>query len=165
MARALGGTLTATPQNGVATFSDLTVSAAGSYTLSAASPSLSPAISTGFSITVPSVPPIASKLAFLVQPANAVTGATISPAVQVTVQDANGSTVTSATNPVTLALTGTGGLGGTLTATPQNGVATFGNLTVSTAGSYKLNATSPGLTPATSTSFSITAVSLQLHHP
>jgi hypothetical protein len=153
----LAGTLTATPQNGVATFSNLTVSAAGSYTLSAASPSLSPAISTGFSITAPSVPPIAAKLAFLVQPANAVTGATISPAVQVTVQDANGSTVTSATNPVTLALTGTGALGGTLTASPQNGVATFGNLTVNTAGSYTLNATSPGLTPATSTSFSITA--------
>ena len=64
-------------------------------------------------------------------------------------------TVTTATNPVTLALVGGTGLAGTLTATPQNGVATFSNLTVSTAGTYTLSASSPSLTSATSTSFTI----------
>ena len=62
-----------------------------------------------------------------------------------------------ATNPVTLALVGGTGLGGTLTVTPQNGVATFSNLSVSNAGSYTLSASSATLTSATSTGFTITA--------
>jgi hypothetical protein len=95
-------------------------------------------------------------LAFLVQPSNALTQTTITPAVQVLVQDTNGNTVTTATNPVTLTLSGGTGLGGTLTVTSQNGIATFSNLTVSAAGSYTLSATSTGLTSATSTSFTIT---------
>jgi Pectate lyase superfamily protein len=45
-----------------------------------------------------------------------------------------------------------------LTATPQNGVATFSNLTVSTAGTYTLSASSPSLTSATSAGFTITAL-------
>jgi len=89
-----------------------------------------------------SLPP--AKLAFLQQPSNASIGATISPAVQVVVEDANGNPDTSASNPVTLALVGGTGLGGTLTVTPQNGVATFSDLIVSTAGAgYTLLATSP----------------------
>ena len=154
----LGGTLTATPQNGVATFSNLSVSTAGSYTLSASSPSLTSATSAGFTITAASAP-TAVKLAFSVQPSNTVTQATITPAVQVSVEDGSGNVVTTATNPVTLALIGGTGLAGTLTATPQNGVATFSNLTVSTAGSYTLSASSPSLTPATSAGFTITALS------
>jgi hypothetical protein len=155
----LGGTLTVTPQNGVATFSNLSVSNAGSYTLSASSPTLTSATSTGFTITAPSLP-TAVKLAFSAQPSNAVTGATITPAVQVRVEDSTGTVVTTATNPVTLALVGGPGLGGTLTVTPQNGVATFSNLSVSNAGSYTLSASSPTLTSATSTGFTITAPSL-----
>ena len=155
----LGGTLTVTPQNGVATFSNLSVSNAGSYTLSASSPTLASATSTGFTITAPSLP-TAVKLAFSVQPSNALTQATITPAVQVLVEDSSGTVVTTATNPVTLALVGGTGLAGTLTVTPQNGVATFSNLSVSNAGSYTLSATSPTLASATSTGFTITAPSL-----
>jgi hypothetical protein len=151
----LAGTLTVTPQNGVATFSNLSVSNAGSYTLSASSPSLTSATSTGFTITAPSLP-TAVKLAFSAQPSNALTGATITPAVQVLVEDSSGNTVTTATNPVTLALVGGTGLAGTLTLTPQNGVATFSNLSASNAGSYTLSASSPSLTSATSTGFTIT---------
>ena len=99
-------------------------------------------------LTITSALPPA-KLAFVQQPSNALTGATISPAVTVAVQDSNGSTVTSATNPVTLALTSGSGLTGTLTATPTNGVATFSNLSIGTAGSYTLSATSPSLASAT----------------
>jgi hypothetical protein len=147
----LQGTLTATPQNGVATFGNLSLSAPGSYTLSATSPGLTAATSAGFTVTTP------VKLAFLVQPSNAMTGAAISPAVQVAIQDANGNTVAADTNPVAIALVGSTDLGGTLTATPQNGVATFSNLTVSSEGSYTLSATSSGLTAATSTSFVVTS--------
>jgi hypothetical protein len=152
----LTGTLTATPKNGVATFSNLSIGTAGSYTLSATSTSLTPATSVGFSITAGASTPLPpAKLAFVQQPTTALTGATISPAVTVAVEDSNGNPVTSATNPVTLALVGGTGLAGTLTATPQNGVATFSTLTVSTAGTYTLSASSPSLTSATSTTFTI----------
>ena len=150
----LTGTLTATLKNGVATFSNLSIVTAGSYTLSATSPSLTSATSGGFSITAGSSGPPA-KLAFVQQPTSALTGATISPAVTVAVEDSNGNPVTSATNPITVALAAGTGLAGTLTATPQNGVATFSNLSVSVAGSYTLSATSTNLTSATSTSFTI----------
>ena len=155
----LTGTLTVVPQNGIATFSNLQVSNAGSYTLSATIPSLTAATSGSFTITAPGGggSPSPAKLAFSVQPTNALTQATITPAVQVAVQDSNGNVVTNATNPVTLALTGGSGLGGTLTVTPQNGIATFSDLSLSTAGSYTLSATSSGLTSATSSSFTITA--------
>ena len=157
----LTGTLTATPKNGVATFSNLSIGTVGSYTLSATSPSLTSATSAGFSITtgsgspLPTTPLPPAKLAFVQQPTSALAGATISPAVTVAVEDSNGNPVTSATNQCTLALVGGTGLAGTLTATPQNGVATFGNLTVGTAGTYTLSASSPSLTSATSTSFTI----------
>jgi trimeric autotransporter adhesin len=157
----LAGTLTATPQNGVATFSNLSVGTAGSYTLAATSPNLTSATSTGFTISASSgnTTPQAAKLAFVQQPSNALIATAIAPAVTVAVQDSNGNTITSATNPVTLALSSGAGLTGTLTATPQNGVATFSNLSESTAGSYTLAASSPNLTSATSSSFTISAPS------
>jgi hypothetical protein len=157
----LAGTLTATPQNGIATFSNLSVSAAGTYTLSASSTGLTPATSSSFTIGAGgggTPPPTAAKLAFVQQPSNASAGATITPAVTVVVQDSNGNTVTTATNPVTLALSGGTGLAGTLTATPQNGIATFSNLSMSIAGTYTLSASSSGLTPAASNSFTISAL-------
>ena len=83
-----------------------------------------------------------AKLAFLQQPSNGLVGAIISPAVQVVVEDANGNPNTSASSPITLALAGGTGLGGTLTVTPQNGVATFSDLIVSAVGTgYSLSAT------------------------
>jgi trimeric autotransporter adhesin len=143
-------TLTATPQNGVATFSNLTLGTAGNYTLVASSSGLTSSTSASFTVTTP------IKLAFTVQPSNAFTGAAISPAVQVAIQDTNGKTVTADSSPVTLALAGSTNLGGTLTVPAENGVATFSNLTVSTGGSYVLSATSPNLTPATSANFTVT---------
>ncbi len=152
----LGGTLTVAAQNGIATFGNLSLSAAGSYTLSAASSGLTSAVSASFTISSSGGgTPVPAKLAFSQQPSDAFMGAAISPAVRVVVEDSNGNVVTSASNPVTLALQGGSGLAGTLTATPQNGIAIFNNLTVSAAGSYTLLATSPSLTSATSTSFTI----------
>jgi hypothetical protein len=150
----LGGTLTVTPKNGIATFSNLTVSTTGTgYTLSATSAGLISATSTSFTISAPIT---AVQLAFLQQPTNASTGATFTPAVTVEVQDNQGNIFTTASSPVTLALIGGTGLRGTLTVTPQNGIATFSNLTVSTAGNYTLSATSSGLGSATSAGFTVT---------
>jgi hypothetical protein len=105
--------------------------------------------------------PVATKLAFVTQPSNASAGAVISPAVQVAVQDASGTTVPGAINSVTLAIgtnPGSGTLSGTLQVAAVNGVATFTNLSINNAGAgYTLNASSGNLTGATSSPFTIGA--------
>ena len=104
-------------------------------------------------------PAQAKMLAFKQQPTTVAAGATFSPAVQVEVEDSSGNLFASATNPVTIALVGGSGLSGTLTETPQNGIATFSDLRISNAGSgYTLVASSPGLVSATSTSFAVSAL-------
>jgi subtilase family serine protease len=102
-----------------------------------------------------------AKVAFTVQPTNVVVGASITPAVKVSVEDASGNVVTSATNAITIAI-GTnlngGTLSGTLTANAVNGVATFSNLSINTAGTgYTLTAAAAGLTGATSSAFNVTS--------
>ncbi len=153
----LGGTLEIAARNGVATFNNLAVNTAGSYTLTASSPGLASAASTQFTVTAASVNGVAAKLAFLQQPSNTLVGAVMAPPLRVAVEDANGNIVTSAANPVTLALASGTGLTGTLTSTPVSGVASFSNLAVSTAGSYSLTASSPSLGSASSTQFTIAA--------
>jgi hypothetical protein len=153
----LGGTLTATPVNGTATFPNLTISAAGTgYTLTAGATGLTGATSTPFSVLA-----AAAKLAFIAQPSNTVAGKSIAPAVQVAIQDANGNVVTGATTPVTIAIAtnpGTATLGGTATASPVLGIATFSNLSISSSGTgYTLAASATGLTGATSSAFNVTA--------
>ena len=103
---------------------------------------------------------VATKLAFTVQPGTAAAGAAIAPAVQVAIQDASGSTVTTATTSVTVAL-GTkpsgASLFGTVTVVAVNGVATFSTLSVNDVGTgYTLTASASGLTGATSASFNVT---------
>ncbi|HEX6746985.1 MAG TPA: Ig-like domain-containing protein, partial [Longimicrobium sp.] len=155
---ALSGTATVAAVNGVATFSNLSIDKVGTgYTLAATSGSLTGATSNAFDI----LPAGASKLAFTVQPSNTAAGAAISPAVQVTIQDGFGNTVTSATDNVTIAI-GTnpsgGALGGTATVAAVNGVATFSDLSIDKAGmGYTLAATSGSLTGATSAAFNVTA--------
>jgi hypothetical protein len=158
----LGGTVTAAPVNGIATFSNLTISAAGTgYTLTASATSLTGATSIGFNVTTSPV-----KLAFTTQPSNTNVGAFIIPAVAVIIQDVNGVVVTGATNPVTIAIganPGTGTLGGTATANPVNGTATFPNLSISAAGTgYTLTASATGLTGATSATFNVLATPSKL---
>ena len=104
-------------------------------------------------------PPVPTKLAFTVQPVNTTAGRPITPAVIVVVQDADGNTVTTATNTVTLAIgtiPPTAGLAGTTTVAAVNGVATFSDLSIKDAGTgYTLSAASPNLTSATSTPFDV----------
>ncbi|HMD39088.1 MAG TPA: Ig-like domain repeat protein [Candidatus Acidoferrum sp.] len=159
----LGGTLTVAAVKGIATFSNLTVSAAGTGdTLIASSGTLSAATSAAFNVTIP-----AAKLAFTTQPSSTNTGASIVPAVAVTIEDANGNVVTGATNTVTIAIganPGGGTLGGVLTASPVSGIATFSNLTISAAGNgYTLTAAATGgLTGSTSAAFNIASTPTQL---
>ncbi|MGE3524646.1 MAG: Ig-like domain-containing protein, partial [Gemmatimonadales bacterium] len=137
----LGGTLTVSAVNGIATFSTLTLNRTGQgYTLAASSSGLTGTTSSGFDIS----PAAAAGLVFSVQPTSAVAGAVIVPPIQVTVQDAFGNTVTTATTAVTLAV-GTnpsgGALSGTKTVNAVAGVATFNDLSIDKAGNgYTLTA-------------------------
>ncbi|HUO07808.1 MAG TPA: choice-of-anchor tandem repeat GloVer-containing protein [Phycisphaerae bacterium] len=100
-------------------------------------------------------PTQATKLAFTQQPANTIAGNTLS-AITVQVEDAQGNIVNSDNSTITLAISsGPGTLSGTLTGSVINGIATFNNLSITTTGSYTLQATDPSLTSALSQSFSI----------
>ena len=144
------GTLGTNPTaGGNATFGNLSIAKAGTgYFLTATDGNLT-ANSTSFSVAVGN----ASQLAFTQEPANTTAGATMS-SVVVTVEDANGNPVTTSSN-VTLTLEpGNGTLGTNPTA---GGNATFGNLSITKAGTgYFLTATDGNLT-ANSTSFSVAA--------
>ncbi len=158
----LSGSLTVASVNGLATFSTLSVDkAAAGYTLVASSPLPGPALTTATStpFTVTAGP--AAQLAFVQQPSNATSGATISPPVTVQLRDAAGNPVTSPERNITLALganPGAGILAGTLTHLTSGGIATFSNLSIDkVATGYTLVASLAPLTGATSTPFNISA--------
>ncbi|HZH74574.1 MAG TPA: lamin tail domain-containing protein [Archangium sp.] len=98
--------------------------------------------------------PTASKLALLDQPSNKTAGSTQAP-LRVAIQDEEGLLVTNATSAVTLTVEGVTGFGPFI-AMAENGVATFSDVRIDTAGrGYTLKATSGSLTPATSNPFDI----------
>jgi hypothetical protein len=159
------GTLTGggpfTALNGVVSFAGLQIDKTGSgYKLRATSPSqpsLKPDTSNAFSIT----PGPATRLVYTVQPTKAPAASPITPAVTVRALDANGNHATGFTNGVTLTITsGTGTLGATLSnggpVTAVNGDASFLTASIDRVGAnYQLDANAPGLTKATSDTFSI----------
>jgi hypothetical protein len=159
----LGGTLTVDAQNGVAAFSTLFLETAGNYTLSAAdsTDSLTSAPSNPFTVSAPTVvsSPTSDKLAFVDQPGNITAGGTLS-TVTVQIETSDGSAISTDNTQVTLSIdSGPAGatLGGTLTVTAQNGVATFTGLTLDTAGTYTLSSadSTDSLTSAPSVSFTV----------
>src|SRR4029077_2479354 len=130
----LSGTTTVAAVNGVASFANLSINKTGTgYTLAASATGLTGSTSTAFNVTAGA----AAKLAFTVQPTNVAAGASITPAVQVTVQDSQGNTVTTATNSISMIIgtnPGGGPLSGTTTVAAVKGVATFSNLSINAAG-------------------------------
>ena len=152
----LGGIATVNSNaSGVASFTNLAITGqAGSRTLSFAAPGASPAVSNPI---VVSTPP--AQLTFTQQPTNGTAGQPLNPAIQVAIQDATGSTATTASSPVTIQLgsnPGAASLAGTLTVNAVNGVATFSDLSVDRAGTgYTLIASSSGLPNRTSAAFTI----------
>ena len=114
-------------------------------------------------ISRPVAPSDSLRLVFSVQPSATVSGGTMTPAVQVTVQDAAGQTVPSFSGTVTLEITdGTGNedaeLSGTTTVTAVAGVATFATLSIDRAADgYTLTATAKGVAAATSAPFAVTS--------
>src|SRR5207249_255255 len=152
--RAGTGTLTHAAVGGVATFSGLSIDKVGTgYTLTATGAGST--TSAAFNITAGT----ATQLVFNVQPSTTTAGTAITPAVEVTAQDAGGNTATGFTGNITVAI-GTnprsGTLAGTLTHAAASGVATFSGLSIdNVAPGYSPTRRSSGLT--TSAAFNITA--------
>jgi hypothetical protein len=140
---------------GIATFSNLHLNTAGSYTIGVNSAGMSGATSNSFTIS----PAAADHLAFDVQPTTTTAGAAISPAVTVRVLDQfNNLTPSTASVSVATSFVSPGPFapGSTTSAAAVGGVATFTNLRVNTIGTYAIDASSTGLTAAASNSFFIT---------
>ncbi|HWP37994.1 MAG TPA: invasin domain 3-containing protein, partial [Gemmatimonadales bacterium] len=116
-----------------------------------------------FRVAVPAV-----AMAFAVQPAALTAGASITPAVKVVAVEASGATDAAFNGVIDLSLAGAGATGappeagpasatlqGTTSARAVNGVATFAELRVDTAGSYRLVASATNLPPVTSNAFQV----------
>ena len=151
----LDGTSSIATVAGVATYGSLKASAPwGSYRLVASAVGLVPDTTTAFTVLGPP-----AKLAFVAQPTNAASSATL-PSVTVAVQDAAGTTLATASNSVSLAIgsnPGGASLSGGAPTSTAAGVVSFPGLSLNKAGTgYSLVATAAGLTSATSSTFNIT---------
>ncbi|MBS4028933.1 MAG: T9SS type A sorting domain-containing protein, partial [Ignavibacteriales bacterium] len=160
----VGGVLSAltnplNASNGVASFSNVKINKAGDgYTLVATATLQGFATITSNSFNIIVGPP--SKLSFTVQPGNGNGGNLLSIQPIVTVQDAGGNAVDTATNEITLTI-GTNPCGGTLVAvenplSASNGFAVFSGLKIDKACvGYRLTASSGTFTPAVSNLFNV----------
>ncbi len=147
-----GGSAVATSA-GVAAFSDLSITKAGTDHLLAADTAdgLSQVSSAGFAVS----PAAAYQLVFTTQPADGAADALL-PTVKVTIEDRYGNVETSDTSTVNLSLV-SGALGGTTAVAAVGGVAIFGKLSISEIGLYTLSAAdaADGLSKFTSDSFAV----------
>ncbi len=159
-----GSSVTATVSGGIATFGNLTLDTAGSYTLSAsATGGLTGTNSSSFTVNAAG----ADHLAFGVQPSNTTAGTPIAPPVKVDVLDQYGNVLTADdSDQVTLSIATTPAGGSfasnsTTTATVSGGIATFGNLVLDTVGNYTLAISGTGgLSGPNSSSFTVSAASI-----
>jgi hypothetical protein len=156
----LSGTTTVAATSGVATFASLAIdNAATAYRLQATSAGLTSATSDPFDVIAGG----AARLVFTVQPANAVAGGTIQPAVEVTALDAQGNVALGFAGSVSLQITsGTGAPGASLSGTTSvsvtasNGVAAFSTLSIDLAAAgYALTASSADFASVTSAAFDV----------
>jgi large repetitive protein len=154
----LEGTLKKPTVNGTATFGNINITEAGTYTLTAKHGTLTGTTSNSFVVN----PAAAATLAFVQQPTPAAVGVAIAPAITVDVDDEFGNLVTNDDSNVTLVIkpgTGPDGaiLEGTATVAAQNGIATFSDVSLSEAGTYQLKAEDGSLTRAKSAAFTVSA--------
>ena len=129
-------TVTATAVNGVATFENLKINSSGTYQFTASnSASLTTAKSGNLVISAGAL----SSITIQQKPSSAAAGVALAPAIKVSVTDQYGNLITNSTT-VTLKLTGGTFSNGssTITATTSNGVATYSNVIIKTAGNYSL---------------------------
>jgi hypothetical protein len=108
------------------------------------------------------VTPPATRIAIVSQPTNTPAGGTMSPAVQVAIQNPQGQTVGSTNAAITLSIVpGTGTAGAVLTGggplNAVNGLASFTNLRIDLPGTgYQLQATASGFATIATAPFNVT---------
>ena len=150
----LQGTTTVAAVNGIASFSNLRIDTAGAKTLQLTDGALTSVNTSPFTVS----PAAASQLAVSTQPAGATAGAAFTTQPVITIQDAYGNTATGNNTNVTATLnSGSGTLTGTATVAAVNGIASFSNLRIDTAGAKTLQLTDGALTSVNSGSFTVTA--------
>jgi streptogramin lyase len=152
----VGGTLSVQASGGVATFSGLTLNkAASGYTLYASRGGFA----SGFTNAITVTPAAATQLVITQQPPATVKVKTAF-SLKGSIEDQYGNVVTTASNTVSVAFANnpTGAtLGGTLSVSVSNGVATFSNLTINKTGSgYTLRVSSSGLSSAVTNPINVT---------
>jgi len=149
-----------TAVNGQATISGAKVDKVGTgYWLVASASPLQPGNSNAFDVVVGPPAQLAFRTPYDATPQTFTGGEVFSPDIEVEVQDLGGNLVTSATHSITLSIA-SGPSGGTLSvaSNPVNavgGVATFSNVSLDKVGTYTLQVTAAGLTPATSANINI----------
>ena len=146
----LSGTTTVAAVAGIATFTNLVITAtAGNFTLTFTPASLTAVTSSSLAITAGA----ASKVAITLASVGTARRSAFTPQPQITIQDSSGNTVTSSAALVTATVSSGGTLVGTLTATASSGVATFTGLGVdgTIGATYTITYTVSGLTVATAT--------------
>jgi streptogramin lyase len=152
----LGGTLTVAASGGIAAFSGLTLTkAASGYTLVASTSGMGQGVSNAVTVT-----PAASTQLVITQQPPATVKVGNAFAMKASIEDRYGNVVTTASSTVSVAFASnpTGAtLGGTLSVTASQGVASFTNLTINKVGSgYTLQVSSSGLTSTVSNSINVT---------
>jgi hypothetical protein len=152
----LHGTLTATLENGIATFSGLTIDQAGAgYSLQVGASGFKSVTSAGFDVR-PAAP---AHLVISTPPPPSVTAGS-GFGLAILVEDSFGNTETAFDGTVSLALANNPGattLGGRLTTTALGGVAGFSGLTIDQSGNgYTISVTSAGLPAALSSVLDVT---------
>jgi hypothetical protein len=126
----IGSTTASTNNQGLAVFTNLGVSGpGGTYTLDFSGPGASGVTSSPIAVSAGN----AIKLSLVTQPpSSAQQGVTLVPATVVRLEDASGNGVATSGVPITVSLTGSGALSGTLTVpTDADGHATFADLAIS----------------------------------
>ena len=148
-----GWTYSADAVAGVATFSNISITGGGSYTLSASdsTDSLAGFRSDSFTIS----PAAATQLVFTAELGNGVAGQALGE-LHVAIEDPYGNHETADSSVVSLSLS-TGTLGGTASKTALDGEATFTDLSIATPGNYTLTASdsADSLSGFTSNSFNV----------
>jgi hypothetical protein len=157
------GTTTLHVTNGVATFSDLSIDAIGTYEIEATSEGVTPVTTLALNVS----PAPATKVVIVQQPQSIYEFNSMLNPIIVDLEDQFGDLVAGSGVPVTLSIL-TGPPGATLTgqtsATTVNGVAMFSKVSASEIGGYTLQVSSPGVTSATTSAFAVVAIpTLQRH--
>jgi hypothetical protein len=158
----LQGTLTVNAVNGVAAYTRLSITQAGSQTIDVFGNGLSSVTTNPFTVT----PGTATQIVVTQAPPSAVS-ANFPFGLTATVEDTYGNTVTSYNSSVTLTLTanpGSSTLAGTTQVTPIQGVATFSGLSLNHAGiGYTLQASTTGLPSVTTDTFEVRPAGVATH--